>query len=114
MGPAINPFAFDEPVYSGDDVQLTCYVSRGDEPVSIWWTLNGARLQDGHGVHLVGVGSKTSLLTMTNVNHYSDGEYRCTAQNPAATVSYSANLTVYGKTLTDESISGPKFVNGNQ
>ena len=98
VGPAINPFAFDQPVYSGDDVQVTCYVSKGDEPISVSWTLNGMPLTSGHnGVQLVNVGSKTSLLTLTNVNHNSDGEYRCLAHNPAGVASYSANLTVYGK-----------------
>lgn len=96
--PAINPFAFDQPVYSGDDVQLTCYVARGDEPISVSWTLNGLPLDNSRpGVNLVNVGSKTSLLTMSNVNHNSDGEYRCLAKNPAGISSYSANLTVYGK-----------------
>ena len=98
VGPAINPFAFDQPVYSGDDVQVNCYVSKGDEPLSVSWTLNGMPLTSGHnGVQLVNVGSKTSLLTLTNVNHNSDGEYRCLAHNPAGVASYSANLTVYGK-----------------
>jgi hypothetical protein len=96
--PAINPFAFDQPVYSGDDVQLTCYVARGDEPISVSWTLYGLPLDNSRpGVNLVNVGSKTSLLTMSNVNHNSDGEYRCLAKNPAGVSSYSANLTVYGK-----------------
>lgn len=96
--PVINPFAFDQPVYSGDDVQLTCYIARGDEPISVWWTLNGQLLDNSRpGVNLVNVGSKTSLLTMSNVNHHSDGEYRCLAKNPAGMSFYSANLTVYGK-----------------
>lgn len=96
--PAINPFAFDQPVYSGDDVQVTCYVARGDEPISMSWTLNGQPLTNSRpGVNLVNVGSKTSLLTISNVNHHSDGEYRCLARNPAGEVSFSANLTVYGK-----------------
>jgi hypothetical protein len=96
--PTINPFAFDQPVYSGDDVQLTCYIARGDEPISVSWTLNGLPLDNSRqGVNLVNVGSKTSLLTMSNVNHNSDGEYRCMAKNPAGVSSYSANLTVYGK-----------------
>ena len=99
--PAINPFAFDQPVYSGDDVQLTCYVARGDEPIAVSWTLNGLPLDNSRpGVNLVNVGSKTSLLTMSNVNHNSDGEYRCLAKNPAGMSFYSANLTVYGKAGT--------------
>ena len=99
--PAVNPFAFDQPVYSGDDVQLTCYVARGDEPIDISWSLNGEPLTSNNrqGVSVVNVGSKTSLLTLTNVNHHSDGEYRCSARNPAGLVSFSANLTVYGKKL---------------
>lgn len=97
--PAINPFAFDSPVYSGDDVQVTCYVSRGDEPISVSWTLNGEPLTDSRsGVQILNVGSKTSLLTLANVNHQSDGEYRCWAKNPAGSASLPASLTVYGKT----------------
>ena len=100
MPPAINPFAFDQPVYSGDDVQVTCYVARGDEPISLSWTLNGQPLSNSRpGVNLVNVGSKTSLLTLNNVNHHSDGEYRCLARNPAGVVAFSANLTVYGKVV---------------
>lgn len=86
-------------MYSGDDVQVNCYVSRGDEPVSVSWTLNGEPLTDSRaGVQILNVGSKTSLLTLNNVNHRSDGEYRCWASNPAGAVSFPANLTVLGKT----------------
>lgn len=95
--PTINPFAFDQPVYSGDEVQVTCYVARGDEPVALSWMFNGQSFGNRPGVSIVNVGSKTSLLTLSNVNHNSDGEYRCLARNPAGTVSFAANLTVYGK-----------------
>lgn len=103
VSPAINAFAFEEPVYSGDDTQLTCYVSRGDEPISISWTFNGQVLNSGLGVQVVNVGSKTSLLTLTNVNHRSDGEYSCTARNPAGVAVFSAELTVYGKAICKRS-----------
>lgn len=96
--PAVNPFAFEDPVYSGDDAQLTCHVARGDEPIKISWTLNGQPLPQTSGsVNVVNVGAKTSLLALTGVNHHSDGEYRCWAKNPAGAASYAANLTVYGK-----------------
>lgn len=96
--PSINPFEFEEEVFSGSDAQLACYVSRGDQPLTIWWTLNGDRLTNG----VTMVNTKTSLLALTNVDHRSDGEYRCYAENPAGLTSYSANLTVYGKNPTLE------------
>ena len=99
VSPSINPFDFEEEVFAGTDVQLNCYVSRGDRPLTIWWTRNDVRLNDesSAGVGVINVGAKTSLLTLTNVNHHSDGQYRCWAENPAGLTSHSANLTVYGK-----------------
>ena len=101
MLPSINPFEFEEEIFSGSDAQLTCYVSRGDQPLSVWWTLNGVQLTSNvtTGVSVVNVGTKTSLLTLTGVDHHSNGEYRCFAENPAGLTSYSANLTVYGKVV---------------
>jgi len=97
--PSINPFEFEEEVFSGSDALLTCHVSRGDQPLTIWWTLNDLQLTNNatSGISMVKVGSKTSLLTLTNVDHHSNGEYRCFAENPAGQTSHSANLTVYGK-----------------
>ena len=99
--PSINPFEFEEEVFSGTDAQLGCYVSRGDQPLSIWWTLNGVQITSNAttGVSVVNVGAKTSLLTLTNVDYHSNGEYRCFAENPAGLTSHSANLTVYGKDI---------------
>lgn len=99
MGPSVTPFEFDESVYSGDEVKVLCHVAKGDEPVAIGWTRNGAplRADPAAGVQLQSVGGKTSLLTLTNVGHNSDGEYRCTAYNAAGVAWHAANLTVYGK-----------------
>ena len=97
--PSINPFEFEEEVFSGSDALLTCHVSRGDQPLTIWWTLNGVRLTSNAttGVSVVNVGAKTSLLTLANVDHHSDGQYHCFAENSGGQTSHSANLTVYGK-----------------
>ena len=95
--PSINPFEFEEEVFSGSDVLLTCHVRRGDQPLTIWWTLNGARLTTNATTSVTMFNTKTSVLTLTGVDHYSNGEYRCIAENSAGLTSHSANLTVYGK-----------------
>ena len=110
--PSINPFEFEEEIFSGSDAQLACYVSRGDQPLTIWWTLNGAPLTSNAtiGVSTVSVGTKTSLLTLTGVDYHSAGEYRCFAENPAGQTSHSANLTVYGKKSNRQTTSNlPSF-----
>jgi len=110
--PSIHPFEFEEEVFSGSDAQLGCYVSRGDQPLTIWWTLNGAPLTSNAtiGVSTVSVGTKTSLLTLTGVDYHSAGEYRCFAENPAGQTSHSANLTVYGKESNRKTTSNlPSF-----
>ena len=107
--PSINPFEFEEEIFSGSDAQLTCYISRGDQPLTIWWTLNGVPLTSNAtiGVSTVNVGTKTSLLTLTGVDYHSAGEYRCFAENPAGQTSHSANLTVYGKDTTYKNKTKP-------
>ena len=101
--PSINPFEFEEEIFSGSDAQLACYVSRGDQPLTVWWTHNGVRFDNG----VTMVNTKTSLLALNGVDHHSAGEYRCIAENPAGQTSYSANLTVYGKSATTKRIIKP-------
>lgn len=106
--PSINAFEFDEEIFSGSDAQLSCYVSRGDQPLTIWWTRNGVRISNDAATSVTMFNAKTSVLTLNEVDHHSDGEYRCIAENPAGQTSHSANLTVYGKDTNSGKIEPPK------
>ncbi|KAF6210674.1 hypothetical protein GE061_013781 [Apolygus lucorum] len=58
--PHIVPFAVEEEVNNGDNVQLMCHVSKGDIPLSIAWSFHGEEL--------------SSHLVMPKVSPFSFGE----------------------------------------
>ena len=95
--PRIVPFSFGSAVVdSGDFAQLTCAVSRGDMPITITWSLKGQELNSGPSVTTTMVGTRTSMLIISDVDYTHIGEYTCRATNPAGSVTHSAELNVNG------------------
>ncbi|XP_057660494.1 cell adhesion molecule Dscam2 isoform X15 [Diorhabda carinulata] len=93
--PHITPFSFDgEAANAGDSVQLSCYVNRGDMPLSISWTFNGKIISEVGAVTISPFGTKTSVLNIDNVEGFHAGNYTCTVSNKAGVSSYSAELFV--------------------
>lgn len=90
------PVSFGEHVNTGDMVAVQCAVVKGDQPVRIRWTVDGADLQSGDGVEVSKLGSKISALTIDSVQPDHRGRYTCTAENAAGVDSQSADLNVLG------------------
>ena len=83
-------------VDSGDFAQLTCAVSRGDLPITITWSLKGQELNSGPSVTTTMIGTRTSMLIISDVDYTHIGEYTCRATNPAGSVTHAAELNVNG------------------
>ena len=95
--PRIVPFSFGSAVVdSGDFAQLTCVVSRGDMPITITWSLKGQELNSGPSITTTMVGTRTSMLIISDVDYTHIGEYTCRATNPAGSVTHAAELNVNG------------------
>ena len=95
--PQILPFTFGQGVIKeGQLRQLLCTVVQGDEPISIKWSLQGEDLGPGPDLTTTQLGSRTSLLMISEVNYRHTGTYTCTASNPAGSSMYSAELKVTG------------------
>lgn len=95
--PSISPFTFGKnAVNAGELVQQNCAVTKGDEPLNITWTLNGANASSVSGIYVLKIGSKTSILTIESVRAYHGGNYTCTATNAAGLSQFTAHLAVNG------------------
>jgi len=94
--PHIIPFSLEEEVNTGDSIQLTCHVSKGDKPVQISWNFHGQELSSHLGISTTKIGDRTSFLTIASVMAGHSGNYTCVAQNPAGSVSYTAAVHVNG------------------
>lgn len=94
--PHITPFEVDEDINFGDSVQMNCHVSKGDQPVKITWMFNGQNLTSRMGLTTHNIGSRTSLLTISNVMDIHSGNYTCVAINAAGAVNHTAIVHVKG------------------
>ena len=93
--PTITPFAFAAETFAGDGVQVSCYVSRGDLPLTISWTFNGEPIREDQGITTTQLG-RNSLLTIESATAEHSGNYTCLAMNRAAVQTYSVPLKVNG------------------
>ena len=95
--PDIVPFSFGrEVVNQGEFAQLICVVSRGDQPLSITWSLKGDIVSSDPVLSTTMIGQQTSLLIITSVDYQHSGQYTCRAENKAGVTSHSAQLLVNG------------------
>jgi hypothetical protein len=94
--PHIIPFALDEDINTGESVQLNCHVSKGDKPLKITWNFHGEELSSHMGITTTKIGDRTSLLTISSVMAGHSGNYTCTAQNAAGSISYTTTVHVNG------------------
>ena len=95
--PKILPFSFGQSIVNeGELGQLVCTVVKGDEPISIKWSLQGADLGPGPDLTTSQLGTRTSILMISSVNYRHIGTYTCTASNPGGSSTHSAELLVNG------------------
>lgn len=95
--PYINPFDFDGDANAGDSVQLTCYVAKGDLPMTITWLFNEKRIFAHLGIVIIKVGDRSKLLSIPSINGENSGNYKCIATNLAGVFTHNSTLNVHGK-----------------
>ena len=76
--------------------QVFCTVTKGDEPLSITWSLQGEIVNSEPSLTTASLGSRASMLTIQSVGYRHSGVYTCTASNNAGTTSQSVELKVNG------------------
>ena len=114
------PLTFGRDVLDeGEFAQLVCFVSKGDEPLSILWALKGDIISSEPTLTTALLGTRTSMLTISSVGYRHSGTYTCTAKNKAGVTSETAELKVNGNCLNgrfrmyEEGWStGGNFING--
>ncbi|XP_046865990.1 Down syndrome cell adhesion molecule-like protein Dscam2 isoform X6 [Drosophila willistoni] len=96
--PQVSPFNFGSEVLNmGDVLSVTCLTLKGDLPLKIQWTLNGAPIATGvDGFMIIQLNSRTSYLSVDALEAKHRGVYSCIAQNPAGRAVYQAELQVNG------------------
>ena len=98
--PQIVPFNFgSKTVNEGDYAQVLCTVRRGDDPISLRWSLKGDIVSSEPSLNTAQIGPRASILSINSVGYRHSGTYTCTASNPAGVVSHSAELLVNGRPL---------------
>ena len=81
----------------------TCTITKGDQPIKIWWTLKEDGMSDSYnlttndGIVITRNSKKVSILTIEAVKARHRGNYSCFAQNKAGVAQHSAFLSVNGE-----------------
>lgn len=95
--PQILPFDFGGVPINTDDVTMTnCFVTKGDFPIEIKWTLNGIDIRDIIGVSIFNTNKRNSQLSIDSVQAFHAGEYVCIAKNSAGLARFSTILDING------------------
>jgi hypothetical protein len=101
--PQIAPFTFGEDEINFEDsATATCTITKGDQPLEIWWTLTDSdygidrNLSTGEGVVIMRNSQKLSVLNIDSASAKHRGNYTCFASNRAGTIQHSAFLSING------------------
>ena len=81
----------------GDFAQVSCIVTKGDEPLTISWTFHGNDITSDLGIITTPIGNRGSMLIIGSVANHHRGKYTCTASNRAGVRQETARLNVNGK-----------------
>lgn len=85
-----------------DAVSAVCTITKGDLPITIWWTLvddfskEERNLSTNDGLMIMRSSQKLSLLNIDAVKARHRGNYTCFAKNKAGVTQYSAFLFING------------------
>ena len=80
----------------GAFAQVSCIVSKGDQPLSISWSFHGSNITSDLGITTMPTGPLGSLLMIPSVGHKHRGSYTCKASNIAGTRTETVELRVNG------------------
>jgi hypothetical protein len=101
--PQISPISFGEDEVNFDDaVAATCIITKGDTPITIWWSLVDdfdkfeRNLSTSDGIVITRTNQKMSMLAIEAVKARHRGNYTCFARNKAGISQHSAFLSVNG------------------
>ncbi|XP_028040481.1 Down syndrome cell adhesion molecule-like protein Dscam2 [Bombyx mandarina] len=91
--PKISPFMFSSELTEGSSVQVLCGVSSGDKPMYFSWFKDGAPLPSNLQIEEKSL-NEFSLLMFSELTSRHSGAYTCRVSNHAASVNYTATLSV--------------------
>ncbi|XP_053617541.1 cell adhesion molecule Dscam2-like isoform X2 [Plodia interpunctella] len=91
--PKISPFMFSSELMEGSSVQVLCGVSSGDKPMYFSWLKDEAPLPPNLQIEEKSL-NEFSLLMFSDLSAKHSGRYTCRVSNHAATVNYTATLSV--------------------
>ena len=102
------PLSFGADVMDeGGFAQLSCIVTKGDEPLTITWFFHGSAITPDLGIVTAPVGHRGSMLIISSIAHKHRGNYTCSVKNEAAIVSDTVELKVNG---TNNDIRGRHLI----
>lgn len=97
MPPKIAPFDFGEETSNfADSASVACLVITGDLPITFRWFINDRPVKEVAGITTVKLGNRNSVLNIDSVTAKHAGRYTCSATNLAASINYTAELSVNG------------------
>lgn len=104
--PVIVPFPLNEqPAHTEQSLTITCTISDGDLPLTLFWTFNNQPITPDMDVSILKLGKRTSVLNIDSVTAAHAGYYECWSKNAAGSASYSTELKVIGVLFFRASIS---------
>ncbi|XP_076371581.1 cell adhesion molecule DSCAM-like [Tachypleus tridentatus] len=91
----IRPFNFPKFVEEGEQVQIMCGLRERDKNVKFSWFKDGFLLEPQKGVKIIST-DEFSVLTITDANSKSSGNYTCKAEVSTGRDDHTAELLVKG------------------
>jgi hypothetical protein len=95
--PNLLPLNFGQDIMdAGSFAQVSCIVTKGDQPLSISWSFHGTNITSDLGITTMPMGPKGSSLLIPSIGHKHRGTYTCKAANAAGVRAESVELKVNG------------------
>ena len=80
----------------GGFAQVSCIVTKGDQPLTISWSFHGSNITSDLGITTMPMGTQGSSLMIPSVGHKHRGTYTCKAANSAGVQTETVALNVNG------------------
>ncbi|UYV61704.1 hypothetical protein LAZ67_1006046 [Cordylochernes scorpioides] len=91
--PVIEPFQFPDVLEEGSRSKVLCSVTKGDPPITIRWSKDGGPLDPELGATEATLDEFSRALIFPRVELRHRGNYTCSANNRAATASFTAAMS---------------------